>query len=182
MILLAIVACEIGFWVAIVAGLIARYPAGKPRVGAALLIAAPLIDVVLLVLVAADLIGGATASWHHGLAALYIGISVAYGHRMISWADAKFAQRFRGAEPRPKPTGWAYTVVCWKDAARTLLACAVAAAILGALILVVGAPERTAELLGFFPLLGVILGIDVLWAVSYTIWPKKPAQPAVSRA
>lgn len=181
MILLAIVACEIGFWVAIAAGLIARYPAGKPKLGAALLIAAPLIDVVLLVLVAADLIGGATASWHHGLAALYIGISVAYGHRMIAWADAKFAQRFRGAEPRPKPTGWAYTIVCWKDAGRTLLACAVAGAILGALILVVGAPERTAELLGFFPALGLILGIDVLWAVSYTIWPKKAAQPVASR-
>lgn len=62
MILVAIVACEIGFWVAIVGGLVARYVARKPRLGAALLIAAPLIDVVLLALVAADLLGGATAS------------------------------------------------------------------------------------------------------------------------
>ncbi|MDN4613133.1 hypothetical protein P5G50_01600 [Leifsonia sp. F6_8S_P_1B] len=178
MILGAIVACEVGFWLAIVAGLLARYPGRRPRLGAALLVAAPLIDVVLLALVAADLIGGATASWHHGLAALYIGISVAYGHRMIAWADAAFAHRFRGAAPRVKPTGWAYTAACWKDVARTLLACLVAAAILGALIVVVGAPERTAELLAFFPALGVILGIDTLWAISYTLWPKKPAATA----
>lgn len=100
---------------------------------------------------------------------------------MIAWADTKFAQRFRGASPRPKPTGLAYTIACWKDAARTLLACAIGAAILGLLILVVGAPERTEELQSFFPLLGLILGIDVLWAVSYTIWPKKRAEPMPSR-
>lgn len=175
MILVAIVACEVGFWVAIIAGLLARYPGRRPRLGAALLLVAPLIDVVLLVLVAADLIGGGTASWHHGLAALYIGISVAYGHRMIAWADAAFAHRFRGAAPRLKPTGWAYTAACWKDVARTLLACAIAAGILGALIAVVGAPERTEELLGFFPVLGVLLAIETLWALSYTVWPKKPA-------
>jgi hypothetical protein len=176
MILLAIVACEIGFWVAIVGGLCVRYLARMPRLGAALLIAAPVIDLVLLVLVATDLLGGGTASWHHGLAALYIGVSVAYGHRMIAWVDRRFAQRISGVPVPPKPTGVAYAVSCWKDAARTLLAAVIAAAILGGLILVVGAPTRTQELLAFFPVLGVIVAIDTLWAVSYTIWPK-PARP-----
>ncbi|CAH0243698.1 hypothetical protein SRABI76_03066 [Microbacterium oxydans] len=176
MILLAILACEIGFWVAVIGGLCVRYLAGMPRLGAALLVAAPVIDLVLLALVAADLLGGGTASWHHGLAALYIGISVAYGHRMIAWVDRRFAQRISGAAMPPKPTGTAYTISCWKDAARTLLAAVIAAAILGALILIVGAPARTQELLGFFPVLGVIVAIDTLWAVSYTIWPK-PARP-----
>lgn len=175
MILVAIIACEIGFWVAIVAGLALRYIARKPRLGAALLIAAPVIDLLLLALVAVDLIGGAAASWHHGLAALYIGVSVAYGHRMIAWMDAKFATRFRGAPPRPAMTGVAYTIACWKDVGRTLLAAVIAAAILGGLIAVVGDSERTVELLGLFPILGVIVAIDLIWAVSYTVWPKKSA-------
>ena len=182
MILAAIIACEIGFWLALVAGLSLRYIARKPRLGTALLIAAPVIDLVLLALVALDLLGGGTASWHHGLAALYIGISVAYGHRMIAWLDAKFATRFRGAPRRAPLTGAAYTVACWKDVVRTALAVAIAAAILGGLITIVAAPDRTAELLGFFRILGIVLAVDVIWAVSYTLWPKKaPAEAAPVR-
>jgi len=180
-ILLAIIACEVGFWGAIIAGLLVRYVARKPRLGAALLIAAPVIDVVLLILVATDLIGGATASWHHGLAALYIGISVAYGHRMIAWADRAFAVRFRGASPRPRVTGWAYTRKCWIDVLRTLLAAVIAAGIILGLTLVVDAPARTEELQGFLPVLGLIVAIDLLWAVSYTLWPKKAPTPTPVR-
>ena len=178
MILVAIIACEIGFWLAIIAGLVARYVFRRPRLGAMLLLAAPVIDLILLVLVGVDLLGGGTASWHHGLAALYIGVSVAYGHRMVAWADAKFAQWFRGAAPRPGRYGSDYARACWKDVPRTLLAAAIAAAVLGGLILLVGAPERTSELLRFFPILGVVIGIDVLWALGYTVWPKKA--PAVA--
>ncbi|WP_336641830.1 hypothetical protein [Microbacterium sp. USHLN272] len=182
MILVAIIACEIAFWVAIVAGLVARYPLRRPRLGVGFLVAAPLIDLVLLTLVTVDLLGGATASWHHGLAALYIGISIAYGHRMIAWLDAKFATRFRGAPRRAPLTGAAYTVACWKDVARTVLAVAIAAAILGGLIAIVAAPDRTAELVGFFRILGIVLAVDVIWAVSYTLWPKKaPAEAAPVR-
>ncbi|MFD2840661.1 hypothetical protein ACFSYH_08770 [Populibacterium corticicola] len=173
MILFAIIACEIGFWIAILAGLAARYLAGRPRLGAALLIAAPIIDVVLLVLVAVDLLGGGHASWHHGLAAIYIGISVAYGHRMIGWADAKFATRFRGAPPRAVLSGSAYTIKCWQDVARTSVAAGIAGAILYGLIYFVAAPARTAELEGFFQVLGLIVGIDLIWAASYTLWPKR---------
>lgn len=173
MILWAIIACEIAFWVVLLAGLVARYPAGRPRLGAALLIAAPVVDLILLVLVAVDLLGGGTASWHHGLAALYIGVSVAYGHRMVAWADAKFATRFRGAAPRPRLTGLAYTIACWKDVARTLLAAGIAAAILYGLIVLVDDPARTAELAGFFPILGLVVVIDIIWALTYTLWPKK---------
>lgn len=173
MILWAIIACEIAFWVLLLAGLAARYPARRPRLGAALLIAAPVVDLLLLVLVAIDLLGGGTASWHHGLAALYIGVSVAYGHRMVAWADAKFATRFRGAPPRPRLTGPAYTIACWKDVARTVLAAGIAAAILYGLIVLVDDPARTSELAGFFPILGLIVVIDLIWAVTYTLWPKK---------
>lgn len=173
MLLVAIIACEVGFWIAVLGGLLARYPGRRPRLGTALLVAAPLIDVVLLTLVAVDLLGGGTASWHHGLAALYIGISVAYGHRMIAWADVRFAHRFDGGPAPAKLTGWAYTRACWLDVARTLLAAVIASALVGGLILVVGDPDRTAELTGVFPLVGLIVAIDLLWAISYTFWPKR---------
>ncbi|WP_144661717.1 hypothetical protein [Paenarthrobacter nicotinovorans] len=173
MILLAIVLCEVAFWVAIVAGLATRYLLRRPRLGGALLILAPVIDAVLLALVAVDLLGGGTASWHHGLAAIYIGVSIAYGKRMVAWADAYFQQRFAGGPVPERLTGSGYTVKCWRDVLLTALAVAIAAGTLGAIILLVNDPERTAALSEFFRILGIIFAIDFLWAVSYTIWPKK---------
>jgi hypothetical protein len=62
---------------------------------------------------------------------------------------------------------------------RTGLAVLIAAGILGGLIALVADPERTAELQGTFALLGLVLGVEVLWAISYTLWPRKPsAAPA----
>ncbi|MWB98514.1 hypothetical protein [Agromyces seonyuensis] len=173
MILLAIAVCEIAFWVAIVAGLAARYLFRAPRTGAALLVLAPVIDGVLLVLVAVDLLGGGTASWQHGLAALYIGISIAYGKRMVAWADARFAHRFANGPAPARLNGRAYTAKCWGDVLRTGAAAAIAAGILGGLILLVGDSSRTDALLPFFRILAVVFGIDFVWALSYTIWPKK---------
>ncbi len=119
MILSVIIACEVGFWIAVLGGLTTRYLLGAGRLGAAFLVCAPLVDVVLLVAVAAHLASGATASWHHGLAALYIGFSVTYGHRMISWSDAWFAHRFAGQPAAVKLTGAEYTRRCWGDLVRT---------------------------------------------------------------
>lgn len=177
--LIAIVVCEIAFWIAILGGLTARYVFRRPRLGTAMLVAAPVVDAVLLVLVTIDLLGGGTASWHHGLAAIYIGVSVAYGHRMIAWADVRFTHRFAGGPAPERLSGVRYTVRCWGDVVRTGLAVLIAAGILGGLIALVADPERTAELQGTFALLGLVLGVEVLWAISYTIWPRKPsASPA----
>ncbi|WP_454294819.1 hypothetical protein [Salana multivorans] len=180
MILLAIVVCEVAFWVALVAGLATRYLLRMPHLGAALLIAAPVIDAVLLALVTVDLLRGGTASWQHGLAAIYIGVSIAYGRRMVDWADRHFAHRFAGG-PRPERlTGTAYTLKCWRDVGLTLLMVAIAGAIIGGLVLLVRDPERTSALTGTFPILGLVLGIDLVVAVSYTIWPRKPERAAVA--
>ncbi len=173
MILGLILACEVAFWVTLLAGLIARYPLRRPKVGAVLLICAPLVDVVLLTLVTIDLMGGATASWEHGLAAIYIGFSVAFGHPVISWADARFAYRFAGGPKPEKITGTRYTKKCWTDVVRTLIMAGIAGGISLGLIVLVGDPARTEELAVNFQILGLIIAIDVLWAVSYTIWPKK---------
>ncbi|MFF1574581.1 hypothetical protein ACFVWR_17710 [Leifsonia sp. NPDC058292] len=180
MVLAAIVACEVAFWVVILAGLVARYRLHRPRLSVWLFFCAPLIDAVLLVLVAIDLLGGGTASWQHALAAVYIGASVAYGRRMVAWADVRFAHRFAGGPKPERLSGAAYTRKCWRDVLLTTLMVAIAGAIIAGLILLIGDPARTAALSGFFGVLGIVFAADLLWAVSYTIWPKKPVAQSQS--
>lgn len=55
----------------------------KKRLGLVLLALAPVIDLLLLVATVTHLRSGAEAEWAHGLAALYIGFSIACGKRMI---------------------------------------------------------------------------------------------------
>lgn len=175
MILAAIVICEVAFWVVILAGLAARYLLRRPRLGAALLVLAPVIDAVLLALVAIDLLGGGTASWQHGLAAIYIGVSIAYGKRMVAWADVRFEHRFADGPAPERLTGARYTARCWRDVLLTAIAVVIAAAILGSIILLVDDAERTAALSGYLGILGIVFSIDFIWALSYTIWPRKPS-------
>ncbi|PZF59557.1 hypothetical protein DEJ23_00480 [Curtobacterium sp. MCSS17_008] len=173
MLIVVIVACEVGFWVAVAGGLALRYLAGQRRAGAVVLALAPVIDAVLLAVTALDLARGGRADWMHGLAALYIGVSLAYGRRMVAWADARFAHWRQGRPLPPRPTGWAHTRACWADVVRTLLAVVIAGAVVGVFLLAFGTGTRTAALVGWFPVLGVLLGIELLWAISYTVWPRR---------
>lgn len=175
MILAAILTCEVAFWVVIAAGLATRYLLRRSYLGGMILAMAPVIDVILLVLVTVDLLGGGTASWEHSLAAIYVGISIAYGKRMVNWADIRFKHRFAGGPAPQRLTGTSYTIKCWKDVLLTGLAVGIAAAILWVMIRVVGDPERTVALSDFFHVLGIIFAIDFIWALSYTVWPRKPA-------
>lgn len=183
MLLGIIVACEIGFWVAVVAGLAARYLFRAPRLGVILLALAPALDLVLLVATAVHLRSGADATVAHGLAAAYIGFSLAYGHRMIAWADVRFAHRFAGGPAPVRLDGWVYARACWADVLRTILASGIAAGILWVLVRWVDEPSRTQALDGWFPILGIVVAIDLLWAVSYTVWPRaRKAQSKESAA
>jgi hypothetical protein len=175
-----IVACEIGFWVLIALGLAARYILRKPRLGAGLLVLTPVVDLVLLLAAGADLRGGGDASLPHALAAAYLGFSLAYGHRMIRWADVRFAHRFAGG-PAPRPLyGAAYARACWADVARTGLAVVIAAGVLWLLTRVAAEGADVTALTGLYPILGVLLAVETIWAVSYTFWPKRA--PAGSTA
>jgi len=170
-----IVACEVGFWVLVLAGLIARYIAGWKRTGAILLLATPVVDILLIAFTIIDLRSGTKAEFIHGLAAIYIGVTVAYGHRMIKWADARFAYRFGGGEkPAPAPKygkerarrereGWYRHVMAWF----------VGVALLMLMIWIVNDPLRTEALKSIPKVWGMILGIDFLISFSYTIWPKE---------
>ncbi|GMX61340.1 hypothetical protein Elgi_11440 [Paenibacillus elgii] len=170
-----IVGCEIGFWVFVVAGLVFRYILGLKRIGALLLVATPVVDLVLIIATVIDLRNGATASFVHSLAAVYIGVSVAFGHRMIRWADVRFAHRFAGAPaPEPKPKhGAAHARRERQTWFLHLLAWIIGSVILLGMIWFVDDESRTAELWGMIWRWAVILGIDFIWSFSYTFWPKK---------
>lgn len=177
LILAIIIACEIGFWVLIIAGLIVRYVLGRRRAGLVLLALTPLVDLILLVATVLDLRSGATAGTAHGLAAVYLGISIAYGHKMIGWADTRFAHRFAAGARPTRLYGMSYAQECWKDVVRTVAAALIAAGFLYLLIALVGDPGRTAALAGFYPILGLIVLIDLVWAIGYTLWPRRqPSQ------
>jgi hypothetical protein len=178
MLLAIILAAEIAFWVVLGAGLVARYLLGRRRLGAALLVMAPLVDLVLLVATTIDLAGGATAEFAHGLAAAYIGFSVAFGHSLIRWADARFAHRFAGGPPPPRPPrhGRARARYEWREFGKALLAWAIASALLAAAIAIVGDAERTQELQGWLVRLTMVLAIWSLWPITHTLWPSNPSK------
>ncbi|MDI2125788.1 hypothetical protein [Yinghuangia seranimata] len=176
MLLALVVACEIGFWLILGAGLVARYLLRWRRTSTVLLVSVPLVDVVLLAATIVDLRRGATADWTHGLAAAYIGFSVAYGHYLVRWADSWFLHRFADGPRPPKPPkyGTARAVHEWKIAARTALSCAIALVLLQAAIWMVGDATRTKALHWAQVRMLWIAGINALVALTYTLWPKRP--------
>ncbi|WP_055494828.1 hypothetical protein [Streptomyces sp. TP-A0356] len=175
-----IIACEVGFWVLLAAGLAVRYLLRMRRTGVALLLAEPLLEVVLFVVTAIDLKHGAKPSWEHGLAALYIGFTVAYGHATIRWLDGHAAHRLAGGPPpaRPPRHGLARARHEGRLWLRTLLATAVASALLQGAIWYVGAPAALRD--AQYTALRVLV-IHGLIALSYLLWPKKAPSAAAAR-
>ena len=174
-----IVACEIGFWVLLAGGLAVRYLLGAKRLGLVLLACVPVLDVVLLAAATADLARGGTAESAHGLAALYLGFSVAFGHSLIRWGDIRFAHRFAGGPAPEKPVkgSAAYRRGLWIEYARVLLAAAIASAVLLALIFFVAADTEAEVLWGWIRTTGLVVGI---WLIAGPVWGmfERPAQTA----
>lgn len=169
-----IVTCEITFWILLLLGLAARYLLRARKLSAALLICVPLVDVLLLAASVLDLRGGAEADIAHGLAAIYIGVSVAFGGQMIRWADQRFAHRFAGG-PRPVPppkAGREHAAHERRQWLRHLLAYAVGAAVMGLFTLLVGDYARTAPMWGPMGVWSVVVVVDFLISFSYTLSPR----------
>ncbi|MFJ4813402.1 hypothetical protein [Streptomyces longwoodensis] len=170
-----VVACEVAFWVLLAAGLAVRYLLRMPRTGLALLLCEPLLEVVLFAATAIDLRHGAAPDWRHGLAAVYIGFTVGLGHSTIAWADTRFAHRFAGGPPpvRPPRYGRARALHEWKVAGRWILACAVALALLQAAAWYVGGDGDTGSLRAWQHRMLLVIGINLVVAASYTLFPKR---------
>lgn len=167
----AIVCCEILFWVFIVAGLIMRYGFRREKLGFRLMAMSPVIDIVLLVLTVFDLSRGSTATLAHGLAAIYIGVSLAFGKQMIAWADGVYRRvilreqvaKERISRARRERNGFY----------RHILAFLIGGALLGAMILWLGNTEQTESLLRTLQLWGLVLVIDGVISMSYTVFPAR---------
>ena len=167
--LMIIIGCEIGFWIVLLAGLAARYLLARKALSTVLLVSVPFIDLILLAATVIDLGRGSTASFAHGLAAAYIGFSVAFGSVTIGWMDTWFAHRFAGGEaPAPAPShGWAlvrYEMVWWL---RCVLAVAVTMTLVFAAIHFIDDPARTEELEAWLVLSVFTV---VLWFVFGPLW------------
>lgn len=182
MIVALIIACEVGFWVLLAVGLALRYVAKMPRASVAVLLCEPALEVVLFVATAIDLKNGAEPDMRHGIAAAYIGFSVALGPQTIRWADARVAHRFFNGPPPVKPPkyGMARAAHEWKTAARWILAAVIAMALLQGAIWFVGDDGDVGSLREWQGKMLFVIGVNVIIALTYTLWPKQ--EPARTEA
>ena len=169
-----IVASEIGFWIVIIAGLVVRYVFARGKLGLILLASTPVIDLILLIATSVDMYRGATATTAHALAAVYIGVSIVFGKSMIAWADERFRYYITKQGPKPlKRIGIDYAKHYMKSWFKHVLSYLIGAGILVGLIYWIHDPSRTEVLDGVLKVWTIVLGIDLVIAISNFIWPKK---------
>lgn len=170
-----IIACEIGFWVFIISGLFVRYILKKQTLGLFLLAMSPVVDFILLVATAYDLYQGATATIAHGLAAVYIGVSVVFGKSMIQWADERFQYYvFKTGEKPKQKYGLEYAKHYFKGWIKHIYAYLIGAGLVGIVYLWIQDFERTQKLLQIISGWTIVIIIDLLISLSYFIFPRKP--------
>lgn len=182
MLLAVIVACEIAFWVLLLLGLAVRYPGRRPRLGAAILVGVPLVDLVLLVVTVLYLRAGGTPDLTTGLAAAYIGVSIAFGPGIIARMDARFAHRYRGGPPVPQTPryGAERARYEWAELRRAALAFVIASLLLLGGVALVGGFDQGMPLLSWIYKLALVLLIWFVVALSYRWWPAEPKGTARS--
>jgi hypothetical protein len=174
-----ILACEVGFWVVLLAALAARYLLAKERLSRALLLCLPLVDVLLLAFTAMDLRGGSTATFAHGLAAAYLGFTFAFGGIAVKGADAHFAHRFAGGPvPAKAPSsGWQAVRYDFNLWGRCIVACMITMALVEAIVKFVGSSEATLPLLAWHKHAfgGIVLWFlfGPVWALLFSSWRRK---------
>lgn len=178
-----VLACEIAFWVFLVAAVVARYVLHRRRVSTVLLLCEPLLEVVLLVATVGDLLRGAEATWTHGLAALYLGFTVGFGRATVHAVDARVAHRFAGGPaPEPRPTrGAAARGYEWRLWGRVLVSWLVAGGVLGVLMVIGTEPDQREVLLGWAGRATIVL---VAWLVLGPLWTEissRSRAPELSR-
>ncbi|WP_397538504.1 hypothetical protein [Rummeliibacillus pycnus] len=169
-----IVASEIMFWIVIVLGLMTRYVLKLNTLGLFLLALTPVIDLILLITTSIDLFSGATATQAHAIAAIYIGVSIAFGKSMVEWADKKFLYYVKKEGVKPIPlVGMDHALNYLKGYGKHVLSYLIGAGLLGGMIFLVNDSSRTEALFGVLKIWTLVLGVDLVFTISYFIWPKK---------
>lgn len=164
-----IIGCEIGFWVLVFAGLATRYLRDQRRASTAVLALVPALDVLLLVAVALDIHRGSEVETVHRLAGIYLGVTVAFGHSAIKWADLRCAHWFADGPPPPRrpkkgPAAFRRELMMF---GQWLCAAAVSVVAVIGLSLTVADGAQASALHGVFPTLGVI---TVVWLLTGPVW------------
>ncbi len=168
--MIGILACEIGFWVVLAAGLGIRYFLGKQKLSTVLLLCVPALDVLLLTLICWDMLAhGTTADFAHGLGAVYLGFTIAFGHQIIARADVWFAHRFAdGPAPAAIPkSGIGRVKYEWSQWLRMLACAAIASVVLLGITALVRDPSRTSELMSW---IGRVWVVTAIWCVGWPVW------------
>lgn len=179
LLLFTILACEIAFWLFLVAGLTCRYVFKLNRLSAFLLYSIPAIDLVLLAATVVDLRAGSVATFAHGLAAAYLGFTVAFGKVTIAWADRAFAHRFANGPAALKPPGHGLELLLYelKLFGRCLIAAGITVLLSYLAIVFVDDPSRTEAFESWmqYPLITVALWFvfGPLWVLVFN-WSAKP--------
>jgi len=179
-----IIACELMFWVFVLLGLFTRYVLKWKRRSALLFLCTILVDIGLLIVAIIDISDGEMARLSHALAAVYIGVSIVYGHRMIKWADDQFALRvmkisrptihvpkYGKEHAKYERRGWYRHFFSW----------AIGVSILLTMILLTGDFIQARELIKVALFWTIVLCSDFLWSFSYTIWPKRAPKAKLHR-
>ncbi|MCE3200140.1 hypothetical protein [Paenibacillus sonchi] len=170
----AIVACEVLFWVVILAGFSARYLFKRQKLGLFFLALTPVLDLILLIIAGIDLYNGASATTAHAVAAIYISVSIVFGKSMISWADERFRYYVtKQGSPPVKRYGMDHARHYFKSWLKHLLAFLLGAGILYGLMIWIDDPARTEALFSILKVWTIVVGIDLLISSSYFIWPRK---------
>lgn len=181
--LILIAACEVGFWLILAMGLGLRYLTPLRRTSSVVLACVPVTDLVLLAATVVHLHSGARPAATDGLAAVYLGVSIAFGPTMLHWADARFAHRFAGAPAvKPPKFGREHARHERRMWLRHLLAFSIGSALLLAGTTLTRDTHQTSMLLSWIPRWGVVLAIDAIWSFSYTFAPRKPKRTTTKEA
>jgi hypothetical protein len=167
--LITIFACEIAFWLFLAAGLTCRYLIDWKRLSSFLLYSIPIIDLILLVATVIDLRSGSVATFAHGLAAAYLGFTIAFGRVTIDWADVAFARRFAGGPAATKSPAHGLDLLLFelKWFGRCLLAVAVTILLSYLAIVLVDDPSRTEAFENWMRLPLITAG---LWFLFGPLW------------
>ncbi|OCQ23664.1 hypothetical protein A7985_06900 [Pseudoalteromonas luteoviolacea] len=142
-----ILGCEIAFWALLFCGFSVRYLLNKKRLSFYILASVPLVDLMLLAFVIFDLNDGQSATFAHGLATAYIGFTIAFGQKLIAWADRVFANKVMGTDiTNTVLTGWGAVIDDFKLWARCIFAVAIMYVLLILITGFVNDPSKTQAL------------------------------------
>lgn len=169
-----IIFCEVAFWVVILLGLVTRYIFKLKKLGLFFLALTPVIDLILLITTAIDLMNGATAATPHAIAAVYIAVSLVFGKSMITWADDRFRYYVMKQGFKPyKPTGLDYAKNYAKNWLKHLLSYVIGTGILHLMVYLINDANRTAALDSVIHIWTIVIIIDLIICISYFVWPPK---------